>query len=309
MNKMNKRKTYEGQILPIVMIILVVGVVLALALYSKNIRNRLRLIGEKRSTEASREVESVIKMLETMEREELLSVVLPELATVDEYCMADEEIKDKLGVGFDPEVFGLGENAQTEVKLCFTTENELSDGITIPAYDSYSISLNGENTSCTYDFTFQGTAVVIEQIYAVKDADGNAAEIKPYFTGPATGNHSNDDIFGLCLLGTDCSTRQFLNNWDVSNSWSITLNSKTVDGTTYEPHEIRIISVDSSTLMNMTATPDCNDTVAITVTPKATNVSAFQGSYFSIPVNSDTLSIFDYVFYNRTGNFEFTGDD
>ncbi|MBD3329298.1 hypothetical protein GF357_02280 [Candidatus Dojkabacteria bacterium] len=307
-----KKRNYSGQILPIIMIILVVGIVLALALYSRNIKNRMRLIGEKRSTEASQEVESIIRMIESTDRDELMSIVLPELQSVDEYCMDGDEIESELGVSVDLEVLNLNEGAESEVELCFTKDNEFPDGITIPEYESYSIMIDAANSGCTYDFVFDGGGLVVHKIYAIKDVDGNPIEIKPYSTSGFGSNHTNDDIFGICpgcLSGGTYSPFGSNYGWDTNGAWSFTLDAVSYGGKNYEPHEIRIIAAPGPVTMQMTSSVSCNNAVAIRVTPKATNVSSFQGSYFSIPVSDNALSIFDYVLYNSSGDLKYVGDE
>lgn len=70
---LNKKRNFEGQALAIVLIILVVGVLIALAVVSRSQKNALRLTEEKRSQEAIQVSSSLINASQSLSTAEIQS--------------------------------------------------------------------------------------------------------------------------------------------------------------------------------------------------------------------------------------------
>jgi len=310
---------YEGQALPIVIIFLFVAMILAVFLYSRSLRVRMRTTEEKRSEEAEQSVDSMIALLQAYSREQIISMVETRFVAnpscwnnLDGCCLNKTESADDIklfftDVGISLEDYTARDASNTLTQLCFDKEFDFPEGVTIPQDQVLSLMVADINPSCTYNFEFSGNGVVVHKIYAQRDAVGNVTAIMPYQTNSDSANRIRDDMFGICLLGADCSASGYSGDaWEVSTTHSINMTSLVVGSETYHPHEIRLIASPGPIIAKMTKSgASCDAPLFLNIVPKATQSGNFKGASLKIPLYTPAHGIFDYVLYNGTGRLRY----
>ncbi|HEQ65367.1 MAG TPA: hypothetical protein ENN64_00875 [bacterium] len=296
-----KEKRYQGQALAIILIILIVGVILALALYSRNVKNKYRTVDEKRSREAAQEVDAIIGVLQSSSRIALISNVETRFPVgsacwnTDEGCCVSGEsdvtqILNVEDVDLSSLALSPDDSPSTLMEVCFQYVNDFSTGFTIHEGSSFAINLFGESKNCELDFSFTGNPIVVHQVYAQKDASGKLLSFREYT--PNDTQSLEGDFFGLCVDSSACGSR-----WIDMNEFSFSCDE--IGG--YVPYELRFIASPGPTIMTINASNDCVQDLALRVTPKSTSSGNFKGSYFDIPLRDSSPSLFDYVLYNNGG--------
>jgi len=301
---MDDSKTYDAQVLVIVMIILILGVVIALALYSRTVKNRQRVSSEKRSSEAIQEVDAIIGAMKVVSREKLLTVLEGRFASGETSgvcwdddcgcCVGGTDFSGFItSLDIDP---GVLARADLNPEMCFKKEKEIVDGYSMVEGNTYSFPMRDVGAGCKYTFDFEGgDGVVVHKVYASLDADGNVADIKPY---------AESDILGFCRSGGICSTDPNFVNWTTGNDWQFTPGS--VGG--YNSYEVRLIPIGGSVIVKISASNGCGKALFLRVTASSTSSGNYQGSYYRIPTGNVTPSFFDYVLYNREGGLHYSGN-
>jgi hypothetical protein len=312
MKTAGKEKYYSGQALAIVLIILLAGIIIALAIYSRTLRNKERIVQERNSEEASQYVDSVIDVVNTVKPEELvvkLQTECPDWGSLEggeTCCIKNEtddsgEYQDRIGeflkVNLDD--FNLSYAQNSEAELCFERMYEIDEPRLIKKDYTYTISFIIDDETCEYDLNFtanNGTdvGVIMHKLYGFRDADGDVTEFKSYNT---------NDIIGYKVKGGTT-----FNNWANLNSEG-TITFPLSKSEKYSPVHLRLRAYGgdlSFTLKDATTNKTCKNVIEMRVVSTANNSGNEQSRYYYMPVEGSAPSLFDYVLFNGQGELNFT---
>ncbi len=312
-----KTKYYKGQALAIVMIILIVGVVIALSVYSRSLRNKERISKERMSQEATDYVDSILEVVNTLDREDLTRrisevdpAVCPDWENSGVCCIqnsvdSQSEINDFLGVSLGLDEFEYSDAESSSAELCFDERNEISEPRGIEKDQTYTIYFQVEDLDCEYDLAFStpnssSAGVILNKVYADFDASGDMFEFK---------RHHPDDMVSIDISN---SGGEFA-DWDIHGSnTSIDLegiNSDHSGSGDYVPVMLRIRALGDDVNFTITEASGsenkCDNVLEYRVTATANNSGNEQSSYYYMPLEGTFPSIFDYVLFNSEGDLEF----
>lgn len=310
--KLHKKELYvRGQALVIVLIVLVVGVIIAMAIVSRSQKNQLKVVEEKKSAEAIQVSDSLVNVSQSLNIEEIRAACASNFNATPstECCIQSSALGGKftlLGQTFDyPKCSEqAGGEANSDVKLCFKLESN---------FDSYQISkdqvlsipfLSGSTAgACSMNIkaTSSGssnTGLYISKYYADKDANGNVNSFKPY---------SGDDT-SEWLIGTSNSDWQSWKNTYVVSGNGIDIPISPIAGTpTYKIHEVRVRAVGNPVTVQVSPNPaGCvTDTVAMRITASANCGSSYRSVWYYRPIRESANAFFDYVLFNGSGDLKY----
>lgn len=298
-----RKKTYSGQILPIVMIILIVGVIIALALMSRTMKGKVRVMDEEHASSAANRVDSIIDSVQTMSRAE----VFDELKTSSdwsnpgtlEYCLEagysagtwNDDISNFWGGGVGLDEHEAASTKNTEDKLCFQKVMKTGEPITILKDDIFSIPVEDSKSGCSLNLSFDaGQGVIITKYYANTNSNGTITQIKPYAFA---------DVEGYCL-GSSCGE-----GW-ISSGIGSNIEVSLAPHSNIDLYEIRVRAVGSTALLNIDPSGGCGNVLFVRVVASSNVNGNYQSSYYELPMRDSAHSLFDYVLLGGTGQLKYT---
>jgi hypothetical protein len=302
-----KMVKYKSQALAIVLVIVIVGAIVALGIASRNSKNTIRSIDEKKSQDSTEVVNSLIDLSRSIVINEIVNNCRTEFSSNQECKITYENgILSSKGFANIPstETFpkcNFTQNTNDVVTLSFLPVYDVED-FTLSKDDVLSfgfISSNITTSSCSnlaFNFSRVGGnqgGVTISKIYSLRNTLGEPTSYK---------NSEPTDIEKLSLGGAGGSGNW--QNWQPSSGvWNFPGAQFVNNG--YQIDELRIKAVGSDINVNMTATGCTMEPFFIKVNATSNCGGTFKSSYYYRPLKNKALPIFDYVLYNQNGTLEF----
>ena len=317
---MNKKKTYSGQAIAIIMVVLVVATVIGASLYSRMIKNRGSLVENKESTRAMAQVDTLLDLVITSDLastqenfDTCLSSGSCSFSSLSEY---DALFGDSIDPGISNQISDWCENTPTSQNSDMTITVEYADIEDYKDYDvgevmALKVGNLGLPAGCmlTLGFKSVGTG---EELFTVKrvymDVSGN---VKPY---------EEDDMRLYCYSTsencdapiapkTSIELPYFLaSNSPEANTLQIDMaETKVAGGVTYSLYEIRVLPIYGK-LGISTQADSCASTKLYNykVTADVTCEGVRRAGEVVIPnvKNLGYHAMFDYTIYNAVGVLE-----
>ncbi len=311
---MKKNIRYEAQALAVVMIVLVVAVVIGMAMLSRVMRDRERIVDEKSSAEA---LELSDSLLDTIK-----GTSVTELETLCSNPQYGEGLMTSTGC----QVKGVSQVRQflTDAGVstgvldtfgaCTNDGSDISISMGLATEeDDYEIRPDGVRSfvvrqqtpspaACTLDLEFEprgGTnaGVSISMVYARNyNAQGAASSIKVY---------EYDDISQYCLIrsGGSCPDGDtFTDSWiplQAGDTLSLPLGSKG----SHDLDEVRVRAINSvvSVKSSLSSAQCIEDTQMVKIVVAANCSGSYRAKEIQIPQQEWASPIFDYVLFNGNG--------
>ncbi len=303
-------KKYSGQSLAIVMVLVLVGAVIAFAVYSR--LSSPKIVEQRASSEANELTEAIIGLLSTSEYDnlregEVLDVLGCSLEDLYEPngCAASnlslgdiEDFFSHLGLeNLDLSSFGIDfleddEYCLSELVLRYRLAHE---GVMINTDEVYSILVKDVDwSSCHVDFVMENKdakGFLMSTLYSSYDLDGNITGYKDY---------DMSDTQGFLY---DYSEEE---NWEEYSSGTEVLTFSQTELPVYKGgdvlREVRFKSLGGvSSLRWESVGEGCELKEHIFVLVGATCGGKYVGKYFVIPGDSFAPAVFDYVLFNGQG--------
>lgn len=304
-------KRYAAQALAVVMIVLVVAMVIGMAIYSRTLRDRERVMNEQASAEALELTDSILEVtrgtpLETFETV-CSNPVYGEGLTSQSGCtvMGASNVKTFL------EATGNSSSFVDNFASCSASGSQVGLQIGYANYDDdYEIRPDAVRsfvvrqqtpspTSCTLDLEFeprasQNAGVSISKVFATSyDSNGNPETYKPY-------EYADTTQYCLYNSGGTCPDADVLTGvWQplsTSTTLSIPLNEANLD-------EIRVRAVNAPVGMKfrLSSNQCVQDLEMIKIVVSATCNGSWRAKEIQVPQQEWSLPLFDYVLFNGNG--------
>lgn len=302
-----KMVKYKSQALAIVLVIVIVGAIVALGIASRNSKNTMRSIDEKKSQDSTEVVNSLIDVSRSVLINEIINNCRTEFANKQECKITFENgVLSSKGFANIPNTDAFpkctfSQNSSDQVTLSFLPVYDVEnytlakDDVLSFGFISQTISTN----SCSnlqFNFSRVGSnqgGVVISKVYSTRDSSGEPTAYKVY--------EPND--FERLALGGSGGSGNWTNWQNSSGTWNLP-GSSFVSGT-YQIDELRVKAIGTDINVNMVATDCTMEPFFIKVTASSNCGGTFKSSYYYRPLKNKALPIFDYVLYNQNGNLEF----
>jgi hypothetical protein len=309
-------KTYAGQALAVIMIVLVVASILGLSIYSRTVRDTRRIAFEKSSAESFEISESLVETLRGVTMDEL-EVVCGDTRFGSGLRSAEgcrvmgitdvNEFLSKLDLSYNVDQLGkcVGDNSTVEIIAKISSEN---DEIEISQNSSRAFILKGQvpnPASCNMVLNFDtkgrntvGVGVMRKYIEYVRGGDN--ALVKKYKA------YALDDLRQYCVHTTagNCSSdTSLLGTWTpLQSSSNLTISLAPVSSINYV-EEIRITPFNGSIGVRASVSPEqcVRDWEMVKLVINTNCSGASRGVEIQFPQNDWSLPIFDYVIYNGRG--------
>jgi hypothetical protein len=302
---MNKVKTYEGQALAIVMIVLIVAAVIGIAMMSRTISDQQRVVEEKISAEALEVSDSLLDVVRGVSLEEINNACTTlgagaidsengcEVENMDDF-LSQANISDSVLDGFDS--CTTDDSLITMDVSLATMEDELE----VRDNSVRSFVLAGQSPTdpaCTLNMTFEGrgtdnAGVLVSKIYAKDHVDGIPGEYKSY---------DYDDMQGYCL-GVGCPDGvQMSGSWiEQAEDAILSIPLDDVDANGFMLDEVRVRPVNGVVAMKSEVVPNgcVLDSQMVKVVVGATCSGSYRAKSIQIPQQEWALPLFDYVLFN-----------
>ncbi len=280
-------RSYKGQTLAILMVILVAVVVIALGMYSQIVRNKERVFQERMSMEVGQFTDSIIDSMQAIPSSHFFSAVngMGSCLNSPEGCCYDDlgDIPAPLSEYLQSDIV----TESQDISVCFSRKGDVTSPEALPSEGSFVIPLSPNVGACDYTLTFSGDgAVVVTKVYVKYDEDNEIIAVKDY---------DYDDVVGI-LLGSSLTTS---GGWRTNPSYSF--NNDTLEG--YDLYEVRVMPLGGGISYTLAENGlNCTNYLSVMVQVTASESGVSQSSYFELPKNPAVDELFDYVLYNNHGD-------
>jgi hypothetical protein len=310
-------KKYKSQSLAIILVSLVVGSLVAFALYARIAREADRAVSEKAASEANELTETIIGLVSTtdyddIKKAEVLDVLYPSsespcteealysggcrrsnitLVELNDFAKAlGLENVDLTSFDFDDGV--EGDYCSVEIAMRY---NSPEDAITIEPDDAYSVFLNRVDwDSCdSIDFYMEDNdsseGFVMSAFYGNDDEDGNFVEYKEY---------EQSDIHGFLYSGSE-------ENWiDYNPPLTFPSLDYLVTKDNFPLYELRFKSLGGTSDLSWVVSGDCEIKNYIIMEVGSTCGDKYVGKDLVLHGAVFSPPIFDYVLFNGFGELK-----
>lgn len=310
---MKRINVYKGQALAIVMIVLIVAAVIGMAMLSRTISDKQRVVEEKSSAEALEVSDSLLDVVRGVSLEEIQSACISagsEGVDSESGCIVDDETQsldiflEEAGIANSVlDGFDTCEGDTSEISMAVSLAT-MEDELEVRSNSVRSFVLGGQiptDDACTLNLSFEqrGTenaGVIISKVYAKDYTDGIPSEYKPY---------DFDDMKGYCF-GSGCPGLES----NMSGSWVeqaeetiVSIPLKDIDVNDYQLDEVRIRPINGVVALKSEIVPaNCiPDTEMVKIIVAATCSGAYRAKSIQIPQQEWALPLFDYVLFNGGG--------
>ncbi len=290
-------KKYRSQALAIVLVILVVGSMIGFAIYARMARESERVVDERASTEANELVETIIGLLSTVDRDnllddEFLSFLDPDCnhsVLYDDECRVSNlsierlnEIFSFLGLtGVDLSEFDVG-YCSVELALRYLSGSE---GVNIPQDYAHSVFFHGTD--------WKGSCNEVEFTIERLGTDTKGFVVSSFYGDSEKGYHEyeHEHIWGGLYYGTD-------DNWqdELGNSHKIKFSDEE------NLYEARFKSLGGQSKLTWSTSGSCAMGEYVAMEVGANCGSKYVGKHFIILPKPFAPPIFDYVFFSGEGD-------
>lgn len=307
---------YQAQALLIVLVVLVVGAILAMAIVSRTVRDRQRVLQERKSDQALASADAMLDVFATRDIASVLgtSVCAPQVASGRGACVVTgsdtagyTDLATVLGVEHIEEAFECPGSVDS-VKLTIIVRREVKDILLhkdVPfAFTSVGTS-STPYTGCSLmlkfsDISNSTAGVLVTKIYATVDPTGKVTSYKSY---------DDADVQGYCLNTTasSCGT-PWTGNWSVATDNKIVVDTetKTVGANTYVLRSLRLLPIGA----DMTVSGDyssemCKNGFGSVLARAEVNCDGvFRAKEMVRPTNSIAPVALDFTLFSGTGSIQ-----
>lgn len=300
-------KKYKGQVLEIVLVLLLVGSIIAFALYARFIRESERVVDEKASAKAHELTETLIGLLSNSNYEKIRSDEALELLDCDSNLLSTTgcrkenlNIEDlnryfqKIDLESDFSSFDFdGDYCFSEIAMKFGLGE---DEITLSQDESFSLFLNKADwDSCDIQFLLtnngESDGFVMSTLYGEYE-NGELKKFKDYEFEDILGFSYSEPLLNWQPYSSGVDFLKFPGDFEVKKG-------------EFKLHEVRFKSLGgSSNLRWEVSSFGCELSDYIMMEVGSTCGGNYSGKSFVLPSESFSPSIFDYAIFNGRGDLK-----
>ncbi len=316
MKRITMNGRYRAQALLIVLVVLVVGAILSMAIVSRTMRDRQRVLQERKSDQSLASADAVLDVFATRDISSVLgtSVCAPQVASGGGVCVVTgsdaagyADLAEVLGVEHIEDAFECPGTVD-DVKLTITDRREIKDILLhkdVP-FAFTSVGTSGTPyTGCSLTLKFSDISnniagVLVTKIYATVDATGQITAYKPY---------DDDDVTGYCLNTTTSSCgAPWTGNWVVATNNNIVVDTetKTVGSNTYVLRSLRLLPIGADMIVDGDYSAEsCRNGFGSALARAEVNCDGvFRAKKMVLPTDSVAPSVFDFLLFSGGGSIQ-----